>query len=198
LVLPNKFTLAFFRHWLTERDDKVDAKGKGKMTTFWCEPNGASASVFSGNETIQSGDCADDAVGQIGLPEDKIQHLVEWNATLFTGLLEELVRSRDCNKEIGCNESALKNVSALQGNPVDEVQEEIILVPKSKAFTQAPTDCQLRTLLSRGHVDKENAQPHRGPRKGHEAQESNQGQLHLWNYIESPPSVCHSVCGTDP
>jgi 3'5'-cyclic nucleotide phosphodiesterase len=128
---------------LTERDDKVDAKGKGKMTTFWCEPNGGSASVFSGNETIQSDDCADDAFGQVGLPEDKIQHLVEWNATLFTGLLEELVRSRDCNKEIGRNESALKNVSALQGNPVDEVQEEIILVPNSKAFTQAPTDCRL-------------------------------------------------------
>lgn len=26
------------RHWLTRRDDQVYAKGKGLMTTFWCEP----------------------------------------------------------------------------------------------------------------------------------------------------------------
>jgi class 3 adenylate cyclase len=26
-------------HWLEERSDKVDAKGKGEMQTYWCDPN---------------------------------------------------------------------------------------------------------------------------------------------------------------
>jgi hypothetical protein len=29
------------RHWLTPREDLVDAKGKGLLQTFWCEPQSA-------------------------------------------------------------------------------------------------------------------------------------------------------------
>jgi hypothetical protein len=35
--LPNLFFK--FRHWLTPREEKISAKGKGMMQTYWCEPS---------------------------------------------------------------------------------------------------------------------------------------------------------------
>lgn len=32
-------------HWLTKRNDLVEAKGKGSMQTYWVEPYGNTASV---------------------------------------------------------------------------------------------------------------------------------------------------------
>jgi hypothetical protein len=30
--------LSYCRHWLKRRDEEVTYKGKGVMTTYWCEP----------------------------------------------------------------------------------------------------------------------------------------------------------------
>jgi hypothetical protein len=31
-------TTFFYRHWLTLREEKIMAKGKGWMQTYWCDP----------------------------------------------------------------------------------------------------------------------------------------------------------------
>jgi hypothetical protein len=40
-IAKSPFAESYFilcRHWLVERPDKVTAKGKGLMQTYWCEP----------------------------------------------------------------------------------------------------------------------------------------------------------------
>jgi class 3 adenylate cyclase len=32
-------------HWLQARSDKVHAKGKGEMQTYWCDPNALNSDV---------------------------------------------------------------------------------------------------------------------------------------------------------
>jgi 3'5'-cyclic nucleotide phosphodiesterase len=132
-----------YRHWLTEREDTVDAKGKGQMTTFWCEPNGATGSVFSGTETSQTQDCLDDAVGQIGLPEEKLQQLVEWNVSMFAGLLEEIALFRDSEMDNRLSESASAITLSARANPVNEVQEGIDLMSSNQPWIRPNMECQL-------------------------------------------------------
>ena len=40
LIISFSFLTIFFTHrdWLTQREEKIDAKGKGLMQTYWCEP----------------------------------------------------------------------------------------------------------------------------------------------------------------
>jgi hypothetical protein len=53
------------RHWLTQRNEKIEAKGKGKMITFWCEPLNANPSVSvstaSGAEATAVSSCVSTA-----------------------------------------------------------------------------------------------------------------------------------------
>jgi Adenylate and Guanylate cyclase catalytic domain len=43
-------------HWLEARSDKVQAKGKGEMQTYWCDPssqNSGTDSVIGGGEPVE-------------------------------------------------------------------------------------------------------------------------------------------------
>lgn len=41
-------------HWLTPREDLINAKGKGMMQTFWCEPVARSASIRTSDSFADS------------------------------------------------------------------------------------------------------------------------------------------------
>jgi class 3 adenylate cyclase len=47
-------------HWVKPREDKIVAKGKGEMTTFWIDPN-RNPSVISGGSYRQRDDDSDRA-----------------------------------------------------------------------------------------------------------------------------------------
>jgi 3'5'-cyclic nucleotide phosphodiesterase len=127
------------------------------MTTFWCEPNGGPGSVVSRTETTtQSEDHIESANQLVGLSKDKLHHLVEWNVSMFEGLLGELVFSRAINHVNQGKESVSIRDGMTQGNPVHEVQEKIILIPSEQASMHVPSDAnlsaavitQLRALIS--------------------------------------------------
>jgi 3'5'-cyclic nucleotide phosphodiesterase len=115
---------------LTEREAKVDCKGKGMMTTFWCEPNtSAGGSTFSASETSHPDAEALDAGRHGASQEAKIRRLVDWNVTMFAGLLEEVMACRDCiiasdNKE--CQNPVCDPMACTK--PFDDVQEELDLL----------------------------------------------------------------------
>jgi hypothetical protein len=48
------------QHWLTPRNDLVNAKGKGLLQTYWCEPQsrgGVSSAIESSAVSIPGDDC---------------------------------------------------------------------------------------------------------------------------------------------
>jgi hypothetical protein len=49
------------RHWLTERTDKIKCKGKGTMTTYWCDPKSKST---SGSLISEETSCSDSVCSQ--------------------------------------------------------------------------------------------------------------------------------------
>jgi len=47
-------------HWLTPRDDLVQAKGKGAMQCYWCLPKTGTHSAFSGHSDMAPSDVDDE------------------------------------------------------------------------------------------------------------------------------------------
>jgi class 3 adenylate cyclase len=76
-------------HWVKPRDELVEAKGKGKMQTYWVDPKNASGgSVVSSAHTAESSDLiAEDA--------DHTRRLVDWNTDLLGRLLRLVIAKRD-------------------------------------------------------------------------------------------------------
>jgi hypothetical protein len=73
----------YVRHWLTRRPEQVDCKGKGMMTTYWCEPRPGSMrlSFCEGSES---------SLGiQTDPTNEMIVRLVDWNVRVFVELLNE-------------------------------------------------------------------------------------------------------------
>jgi hypothetical protein len=73
----------YVRHWLTRRPEQVDCKGKGMMTTYWCEPRPGSMrlSFCEGSES---------SLGiQTDPTNEMIVRLVDWNVRVFEELLNE-------------------------------------------------------------------------------------------------------------
>jgi 3'5'-cyclic nucleotide phosphodiesterase len=149
----------FCRHWLTEREAQVDCKGKGMMTTFWCEPNcNVAGSVVSASDASEIG-----TLGRAGpgvSHEAEFSRLLDWNVTLFAGLLEAVVASQDLTMTIPgelegqpsmCSSTALTK-------PVDGVQEELDLLKScqykapERMADLTPLSCtvmkQLRELMA--------------------------------------------------
>lgn len=121
-------------HWVTRRTDTVDAKGKGIMICYWCNPKNAgddsSASRNSfesiNRDTMQNEQEDDDVVN-----EANTQRHVNWMTEMFDSMLVDVVKNRDCiDYEVIPKSNHF-------GSPRDEVSETIVL-PKRKE--QLPTN----------------------------------------------------------
>jgi hypothetical protein len=90
------------QQWIIPREDAVEAKGKGKLTTFWLN-------ITSGNSVrTVSTERSDDTMGDCGEADDtptadatgakkdirKSNRLAHWNCTLLTVLLQRVVSAR--------------------------------------------------------------------------------------------------------
>jgi class 3 adenylate cyclase len=79
-------------NWVKPRDELVEAKGKGKMQTYWVHPkkiSSGSVSVVSSAHTNESNDSSEDA--------DHIRRLVDWNADLLGQILQLVIAKRDAS-----------------------------------------------------------------------------------------------------
>ena len=140
--------------WIRPRDDRVEAKGKGILQTYWL--------VYEGRGTddahSSSGDSDRDVDRPLGLPPgsdqasnadqvqealtlvsiDKHQRLVDWNVEILQRLLKQIVARRQCLEASKPRHSIHSKVGPPQYTPtmnqtvLDEVCE-IITLPKFDA-----------------------------------------------------------------
>ena len=93
-------------HWVRAREDKVHAKGKGELNTYWLEVKGDAARSHTSNssDTSNIGDAQQCAAGSTldagaesnpsGLDE-KGMRLVHWNTEIIGNIIKEIVARRD-------------------------------------------------------------------------------------------------------
>jgi 3'5'-cyclic nucleotide phosphodiesterase len=117
---------------LTVRPDKINAKGKGLMTAYWCEPKSEAKSSKSASETSQT---VTEPEAEEHSPVERQQLLIDWNVTVFADLLRNIVVHRTAD----LTEQHLAKVNRLKGlgNPLDEVSEVLTLPQPVQAPNQA-------------------------------------------------------------
>mmetsp|Transcript_22342 Transcript_22342/g.62069 ORF Transcript_22342/g.62069 Transcript_22342/m.62069 type:complete len:633 (+) Transcript_22342:2-1900(+) len=83
-------------HWVQKREELIDAKGKGKMQTYWVNPK----AVNSSRDDTES---LSDTTSSHGLPEprDKRDGLIAWNTETLCALLRNVVGARGFVRNTG-------------------------------------------------------------------------------------------------
>mmetsp|Transcript_17457 Transcript_17457/g.50332 ORF Transcript_17457/g.50332 Transcript_17457/m.50332 type:complete len:217 (-) Transcript_17457:802-1452(-) len=76
--------------WLEERQDKVMAKGKGEMETYWVRIR-ASSPGSETDDMSNSASCYGDLSAE---DEDKLDRLIEWNTQILLTLLKKVLARR--------------------------------------------------------------------------------------------------------
>jgi hypothetical protein len=99
--------------WIVRRDDAVEAKGKGRMVTFWLKLLGSDKTVESVAETSDEGSespvhrerndksCewnVEMPASKLGDADRRYERLVEWNSELLLELLQRVVSRRSALK----------------------------------------------------------------------------------------------------
>jgi hypothetical protein len=105
--------------WLKPREEKVEAKGKGLMQTYFVEPGGAMVA-------------ADGGQSQVDTLDTKTERLVSWNVAVLSSLLSQVIQSRQCQQGRKRGNSITKPTIVEWSGPqnkivLDEVKEIIEL-----------------------------------------------------------------------
>lgn len=108
-------------HWVVPRDDKIHAKGKGELETYWLDlkiqSSGSARSGQSGKsaDSASSSNNADFAgtyasaiqhletnskVRIDSILPPKVQRLVKWNADVLLKILKQVVARREANEAL--------------------------------------------------------------------------------------------------
>jgi class 3 adenylate cyclase len=123
-------------HWLTPREDRVNAKGKGELRTFWVNSSDQTASI---NNVKKLGLGFEKRPRQVEKVEDlkeskldqdkKIQRLIDWNIDVFSRLLKLILARRQvAAAEHGGRKLLLLDLApSKDGTVLDEVKAVIIL-----------------------------------------------------------------------
>jgi hypothetical protein len=82
-------------HWLHPREEMVEAKGKGMMTTFWVEPRHVATSIAAGSTATRSNSIASgtDAMNSNRI-SSQTERLLNWNIDVLERLLKKIVSRR--------------------------------------------------------------------------------------------------------
>jgi len=125
--------------WVTLRNDKVNAKGKGEMQTYWVHTTaGVAKSVQStGTSDLSVGNQSFDLdpLGQFIKTRETNKRVIDWIVALLTALLKDVIARRqtigvkpDPERVLKQAEKAILMSSQM---PMDEVKE-VITLPKFK------------------------------------------------------------------
>ena len=132
-------------HWAKERSEKVHAKGKGELTTFWLhvsdKTSGSSTTESSSNAgdthvpcRIHDLDLADigDEKGTsrvLRLLSEKSVRLIGWNVDLLLRSLRQIVARRQSSQEsrLGYDKPSKYGGTRAGLQPLEEIQEIISL-----------------------------------------------------------------------
>jgi class 3 adenylate cyclase len=120
-------------HWLTQREDKVHAKGKGEMTTYWLAINrsdaGSSNGSFEFSDESRRRIVAIEAQRALSAPKlasEKLARLVEWNCEVLIRLLKQISARRTAASFSSKAQLASEAAYMQSGNLAIEDVKEII------------------------------------------------------------------------
>ncbi|KAL7569394.1 hypothetical protein ACA910_010478 [Epithemia clementina (nom. ined.)] len=123
-------------HWITKREGKVEAKGKGMIQTYWVEPTAHGPSQTLGNEPVD--------YLEVEAMNEKTRRLVDWNVEILVKLLKQIVSRREAQEAIGRKrsksflEADQINGMARSGSMLDEVKEVIMLPEFDSSLVKTP------------------------------------------------------------
>lgn len=117
-------------NWLTPRDELVEAKGKGSMQTYWCEPTASRAqTIVSATDHSCGATEHHPDVDNMQLPEHErcIQRLVNWNVEILERLLRKVVAQRRANhgENTKVKSSPKTTAISIRHYPIRAAREEI-------------------------------------------------------------------------
>ena len=142
------------KHWLVQRGEKVDAKGKGEMTTYFLvdEDHSTETKSITTSEPLPgpiSQNMADLSLEKQGL-DSKAERLVGWNVDVLWRLLKKVVARRIANGHGDSHVSSEEEESFEEntGSIIDEVQE-IISLPRFDPSAQRnePDEVQIKDVV---------------------------------------------------
>jgi class 3 adenylate cyclase len=146
-------------HWATPREEKVVAKGKGEMQTYFLGLKGTSAMSTSSGGSSDTGSCRGSLVDDetkssnkfvsqerkstdqdraseeqvaMAVSGEKQRRLIDWNAEVLTPLLREMVALREASGIEATPEAELKTLESAKlrsENSVIEEVQEIVTLP---------------------------------------------------------------------
>jgi class 3 adenylate cyclase len=144
-------------NWVVDRNDAVEAKGKGVLKTYWLKTNDdtqqTSVTHSSSGSSVTDPTNVDDidvieAIAKIPatVTDSKTQRLVEWNTEVLARLLKLIIARRATNTHQSETSTPNENVNFhwLTGSVLDEVKE-IIHLPDFNA-TCSVDDLEAVTL----------------------------------------------------
>jgi 3'5'-cyclic nucleotide phosphodiesterase len=123
-------------HWLTKRDDVVEAKGKGRMQTYWLELKHGKSSASGSGSTKDTSDTysdRDDSSSNMSewsdtyLDANRNTRLVDWTVEVLRKLLKQVVARREAKGTAISNARDFKITQAEGSTVLDEVAEVIAL-----------------------------------------------------------------------
>lgn len=141
-------------HWIEARADKVNAKGKGVLQTYWLtvagEKSSAGQSDYSATTSTAIEDCPNNGVTN----DQKRERLVQENTELLNGLLKAIARRRRIAGVVPESSTRMKQIEhghmllSQEKRVIDEVVEVIRLDDSYKG-----------SIHSIGLEDKEDVHP---------------------------------------
>jgi len=114
--------------WLRAREELVEAKGKGKMQTYWAEAKTKGSSVFSvpmfPSAASSAGDGASDDESRdedLTSPMrdymvDKAQRMVDWNVEILSRSIRQIIARRNATKSAKQRRKSSSSLEELEWN----------------------------------------------------------------------------------
>jgi hypothetical protein len=128
------------QHWCTPREDKVSAKGKGLLCTYWLKPDSGrdTKSNLTSDVSVGTDNILDDCVWRDSHADstEKKNRIADWTVEVLACLLKEIAARRKATNVKSDSWSkageTIKNAKKKNAAVLDEV-EEIIMLPEFNA-----------------------------------------------------------------
>ena len=128
--------------WVEARKEKVTAKGKGEMQTYWIDP--ISRRPGSVRSFVSTSSGADMSVGAAGVDflDERTERLIDWNTDILARLIRQIVAERRATNKttsplVGSSSKLITNKDQIV---IDEVLEVIELPPFDSAAHHTTID----------------------------------------------------------